>query len=111
MLESAYGLAGDEIAAVVEQLRTVAELEVEQKDTVWLALADYRTSKADFARLFHRTPEPATRVRHHGHVRSGPEKVRHLRGVVEVQTEGVMGRVRRLVLLSSLAIHYLKYHK
>ena len=44
MLESAYGFARDEIAAGVEQLLTVVELEVEQKDTVWLALADYRTS-------------------------------------------------------------------
>ena len=52
VLESAYGFARDAIAAVVEQLLTVAELEVEQKDTVWLALADYRTSKADFADCF-----------------------------------------------------------
>ena len=36
-------------------------------------------------RLVHRTPESATRVRHDGHVRSGPEKARHLRGVVELQ--------------------------
>ena len=44
VLESAYGFARDEIAAGVEQLLTVVELEVEQKDTVWLALADYSTS-------------------------------------------------------------------
>ncbi len=52
VLESAYGFARDDIGAVVEQLLTVAELEVEQKDTVWLALADYRASKADFADCF-----------------------------------------------------------
>ena len=49
VLESAYGFGRAEIATVVEQLLTTAELEVEQKDTAWLALADYRASKGDFA--------------------------------------------------------------
>ena len=52
MLESADGFARDDIGAVVEQLLTVADLEVEQKDTVWLALADYKAGKADFADCF-----------------------------------------------------------
>jgi predicted nucleic-acid-binding protein len=49
VLESAYVFGRAEIATVIEQLLTTAELEVEQKDTAWLALADYRGSKDDFA--------------------------------------------------------------
>ena len=49
MLESAYGFGRAEIATVVERLLTTAELEVEQKDTARLALADYRGSKDNFA--------------------------------------------------------------
>lgn len=49
VLESAYGYAKDEIAGVLEKILSTGQFQVEQSDLAWLALADYREHRADFA--------------------------------------------------------------
>ena len=49
VLESCYGQTRSELVAVIEQLLKVAELRLEDVDTVRLALADFRSGTADFS--------------------------------------------------------------
>ncbi len=48
VLESSYGQDRQQIAHVIEQLLQVGQLEVQQPEVVWRALADYKLSNADF---------------------------------------------------------------
>ena len=48
VLESNYGQARSEIAAIIEQLLQVGQLDVGDPDVVWRALDDYKSSNADF---------------------------------------------------------------
>lgn len=48
VLESNYGQSRAEIAAVIEQLLQVGQLEVMEPDVAWRALDDYKNSNADF---------------------------------------------------------------
>ena len=49
MLESAYRYPKDTIAATMEKLLLTGDFEIENRDTAWHALTDYRSTKADFA--------------------------------------------------------------
>ena len=48
VLESNYGQDRAQIANTIEQLLQVGQLDVMQPDIVWRALADYKSSNADF---------------------------------------------------------------
>lgn len=48
VLESNYKQSRAEIAAVIEKLLQVGQLEVSTPDVVWRALDDYKTSNVDF---------------------------------------------------------------
>lgn len=49
VLDRAYHLSRQDIAATLEHILRVQQFEIESKATVWLALADYQAGKADFA--------------------------------------------------------------
>ena len=49
VLKTSYGYSREELAELVERLLSTEELEVEDSDSAWLALEDYRTTRADFA--------------------------------------------------------------
>lgn len=49
VLRASYGYQRAELAEVVEKILSAEQLEVEGADTAWLALEDFRASKADFA--------------------------------------------------------------
>jgi len=49
VLRSSYAYARDEIAEVLERILSTEQLEVDDADSAWLALEDFRGSKADFA--------------------------------------------------------------
>ena len=48
VLDSNYGQNRTEIAAIIEQLLQVGQLDVMEPDVIWRALADYKNSNADF---------------------------------------------------------------
>jgi predicted nucleic-acid-binding protein len=49
VLRSSYDYAREEVAEVVERILSTEQLEVDDAESAWLALEDFRTSKADFA--------------------------------------------------------------
>lgn len=49
VLEAAYRYPKDIIAATLEKILQTGDFEIEDRDTAWQALADYRSTKADFA--------------------------------------------------------------
>ncbi len=49
VLRSSYEYSRDELAELIERLLTTEELEIEDSDSAWLALEDYRATRADFA--------------------------------------------------------------
>jgi predicted nucleic-acid-binding protein len=49
VLESAYDFAKSDILTVLERVLRTAQFEIGDKDTVWQALADYRSGKGDFS--------------------------------------------------------------
>lgn len=49
VLGRGYGYARTELAEVIEKILLGRQFEIERKDLVWTALADYKTSRADFA--------------------------------------------------------------
>jgi predicted nucleic-acid-binding protein len=49
VLDAAYGYPKANLADAVEAILLTAQFEVDEKDTAWAALADYRNSRADFA--------------------------------------------------------------
>ncbi|MCS3857821.1 putative nucleic-acid-binding protein [Salinibacter ruber] len=49
MLTSAYEAAGEDVARTVDQVLRTRQLQVERRDQVRAALAQYQSSKADFA--------------------------------------------------------------
>lgn len=49
VLETAYDQTRPMISNVIEKLLLAAQIEIEDRDTVWNALDSYRHSKADFA--------------------------------------------------------------
>jgi predicted nucleic-acid-binding protein len=49
VLESAYNYSREEIAHAIEQILATAQFEVERLDEARQALADFRTTKADFS--------------------------------------------------------------
>jgi predicted nucleic-acid-binding protein len=48
VLESNYNQDREQIAAIIEQLLQVGQLEVMDPEVVWRALTDYKNSNADF---------------------------------------------------------------
>ena len=48
VLESNYGQDRNQIAHIIEELLQVGQLDVQQPEVVWRALADYKNSNADF---------------------------------------------------------------
>jgi predicted nucleic-acid-binding protein len=49
VLRSSYEYTREELAEVIERLLTTEDLEIEDSDSAWLALEDYRRTRADFA--------------------------------------------------------------
>lgn len=49
VLESSYRHSKDVIAATMEKILMTGDFEIEDRDTAWQALRDYRATKADFA--------------------------------------------------------------
>lgn len=49
VLTSAYEAAGEEVARVIDQVLRTRQLQVQRRDQVRAALAQYKSSKADFA--------------------------------------------------------------
>lgn len=49
VLESAYGVAKNELVRVIEKILMTRQFDVEEKDIAWLALGDYKSHSADFA--------------------------------------------------------------
>lgn len=49
VLRSSYGCPREELADILEKLLSTEQIEVEDADAAWLALEDFRASKADFA--------------------------------------------------------------
>ncbi len=49
VLESAYDFKKEIIGGVLEKILMTQQFEVEEKDTAWAALGDYRQTGADFA--------------------------------------------------------------
>jgi predicted nucleic-acid-binding protein len=49
VLRSSYDYGKPDVAAAVEKILSAEQFEVEDVDTAWLALADYRSGAADFA--------------------------------------------------------------
>jgi predicted nucleic-acid-binding protein len=49
VLGRSYEYSRAEVAAVIERLLTTEQVIVDDAELVWLALADFKTSKADFA--------------------------------------------------------------
>jgi predicted nucleic-acid-binding protein len=49
VLGRAYEYSKAEVAAAIEQLLTTEQIVVEEADLAWLALSDFRATKADFA--------------------------------------------------------------
>ena len=49
VLRKAYGYGRDLIASVIDQILVTAELDVEDEEIAWRALAKYRKAPADFA--------------------------------------------------------------
>jgi predicted nucleic-acid-binding protein len=52
VLRSSYDYSRTELAVVIEKILSTEQLEVEDADSAWLALDDFRTSKADYADCF-----------------------------------------------------------
>jgi predicted nucleic-acid-binding protein len=49
VLERGYGYARADLAELIEKILLARQFEIEKKDLVWAALADFSTSRADFA--------------------------------------------------------------
>jgi predicted nucleic-acid-binding protein len=49
VLESAYRYPRNIVASTMEKILMTGDFEIEDRDTAWQALADYRGTKADFA--------------------------------------------------------------
>ena len=49
MLRRTYEYSRAEVAAVIGQVLTTEQIVVEDADLAWLALSDFKASKADFA--------------------------------------------------------------
>ena len=49
VLESVYRYKNDVIADVLEKILSTSQFEIESRNDAWVALEDYRNSKADFA--------------------------------------------------------------
>jgi predicted nucleic-acid-binding protein len=49
VLRSSYGHSKDDLAAVIEKILSAEQFEVEDVDAAWLALADFKGGRADFA--------------------------------------------------------------
>ena len=49
VLRASYDYAREEVAEVIERILSTEQLEVGDPESVWLALEDFRASKADFA--------------------------------------------------------------
>jgi predicted nucleic-acid-binding protein len=52
VLRSSYDYSRAELAVVIEKILSTEQLDVEDADSAWLALDDFRSSKADFADCF-----------------------------------------------------------
>lgn len=49
VMESAYGYGRDLVVPVLEQILRTGQFRFEDKDLLWQAVTDYRTSKGDFS--------------------------------------------------------------
>ena len=49
VLGRGYGYARTEVAEVIEKILLGRQFEIERRDLIWTALADFKSSRADFA--------------------------------------------------------------
>lgn len=49
VLRSSYGYSHEDLAMVVEKILSTEQIDVDDADTAWQALADFRAGKADYA--------------------------------------------------------------
>lgn len=49
VLRSSYGYEREDVAEVIERILATERLEVDESESAWLALEDFRASHADFA--------------------------------------------------------------
>lgn len=49
VLETAYDYRRSEVAAVLDRILRTAQVQIPDKEIVWIAFADYRSGKGDFA--------------------------------------------------------------
>ena len=49
VLETSYGYARGDVVTTLDRILRTAQFEIPDKETVWMAWADYRSGKGDFA--------------------------------------------------------------